>query len=191
MDFTKFENWKGFHATEMQDLTFAKSDDFFIYTRLEDSATQGLKGEQVLFAETFDEAVSYIRHIFLHDILIDAIDDLEKDFDSCSACRQNDVLLLLSYWFKLGKILKKGDIKSLFNDFCFCFNSDFSQQKGVKYEFCILNGTNKLCSFLISKYSRYENFDKQKLYAICNPKSFKGVALKDFLDAISVSNYCM
>lgn len=78
MDYSKFQSWKNSHATEMQDLTFAKPFDFFIFIRFKENSKYD--GKQVLYAENIEEAIGYIRHIFLYDIINDATFDLELDF---------------------------------------------------------------------------------------------------------------
>ena len=93
MDYLNFNNWKNSHATEMQDLTFARPDDIFIFTRCTSYFPFEWEGKEVLYAESIEEVIGYIRHIFLYDILNDLFDDLEYDNDINKqillvACRQ-------------------------------------------------------------------------------------------------------
>ncbi len=181
MDFLKFENWKNSHVIEMQDLTFAKPFDIFIFTRF---TCCFHSGTQVLVAQSIEETVGYIRHIFLYDILNDATDDLETDLKSFNCNRQEDAIKLFNYWFKLGKIKTDNVSYEEFTDFCNDFNSEFSHRGGMEYEIEIFNGADELKNFLIKRYSKCESFDKKLLNDICSEELFAGKPLKDFLDML-------
>ncbi len=183
MDYSKFKNWKNSHATEMQDLTFAKPDDIFIFTRFTAHQPSDFEGKQILFAGSIEEAIGYIRHIFLYDILNDTSDDLETDFKAILSEHQTDAISILNYWFKLGKISAVNNCQE-FSKFCKDFNSDFSHREDKEYEIQILNGATELRRFLIRRYSECENFDKERLCNICSKELFVGKLLKDFLDIL-------
>lgn len=180
MDFLKFENWKNSHATEMQDLIFAKPDDLFIFTRV--TGDNQFEGKQVLYAESLQEVAGYIRHIFLYDILNDVTDDLETDFKLPFDDRQKDAIMLLNYWFKLGKILSADNFDEQLSEFIKEFNLKFNQRNNTEYEIQILCGADELRDFLIKRYSNNKDFDKEKLCSICGKENFSGTALKDFLN---------
>lgn len=91
------------------------------------------------------------------------------------------MILLLYFWFKLGEITKEE-----FDDFCNKFNSEFMKREDIEYEIQILNGADELRDFLIERYSKCENFDKDKLCSICSNELFAGKPLKDFLDILFV-----
>ena len=184
MDYTKFESWKGAHATEMRDLTYARPHDIFIFTRFSKHLPVFFEGKQVLYAETLPEAIGYIRHIFLYDILNDLTDDFELDFKkSCGDC-QTGAVSLLNYWFKLGKIASGGKSLLEAKRFCKALNSEFSNKGDTEYEIQILNGVDELRRFLNKRFSSCENFDKNKLSNICSKDLFAGKPLKDFLDLL-------
>ena len=185
MDYLKFEEWKTPHAVQMQDLTYARPDDFFIYTRVKFSCE--VEGKQVVYAETIDETIGYLRHVFLYDILNDATDDLELDFKYPFSQRQTDAISLLNHWFKLGKIATADDKELLFYDFCKNFNAEFNQKSDTEYEIAVLNGANELKRFLTKKYKNHKNFDKKRLDTFCNDDLFSGKLLKDFLNDFFIS----
>ncbi len=181
MDYLDFKNWKNTHITEMEDLTFSKPTDFFIYVRFTEKSQFNFKSERVLFAETPEEAVGYIRHIFIYDILNDVVDDLELDFKQSSEETQNDAILLFNYWYKLGKIPTENFDFINFKKFCEDFNSNFSFGRNSEYEIMILNDADSLRDFLIKKYSKVKNFDRKRIADICSTELFAGKPLKDFL----------
>lgn len=184
MDYLDFKNWKNSHITEMEDLTFAKPNDFFIYVRFTEKSQLDFKSEKVLFAETQEEALGYIRHIFIYDILNDVVDDLELDFERSSEETQKDSILLFNYWYKLGKLANKNFNFINFKKFCEDFNSNFGFRKNTQYEIMVLNGADALRNFLIKKYSKVKNFDKKRIADICSGELFAGKPLKDFLDEL-------
>lgn len=184
MDYSKFKNWKNSHAMEMRDLTFAKPDDFFIYTSFKMSTPFEVQEHQVLFAENIEEAAGYFRHIFLYDLLVDATDDLELDKVLRNEERQKDALFLLNLWFKSGKALHKSDVKKSLSGLIKEFNQRFNNQNELQYEFQILNGANGLKRFLKSKFKEHENFDEKRLDNICGNELFAGSPLKDFIDML-------
>ena len=77
MDYLDFKSWKNSHGIEMRALEFSQADSIFIFTRFTVNSPFVLDSKQFHFAETAEEAAGYIRHIFLYDILSDAIDDLQ------------------------------------------------------------------------------------------------------------------
>ena len=181
MDYTKFDSWKSTHATEMQDLTYARPHDIFIFTRFTKHKPLVFEGKQVLFAETLPEVIGYIRHIFIYDILNDLTDDFEFDFKKhCDGC-QTDAVPLLNYWFKSGKITSSKSVLDA-KKFCKAFNNEFANREDTEYEIQILNGADELRRFLNKRFSNCENFDKNKLSNICSKDLFAGKPLKDFLD---------
>lgn len=184
MDYSKFKNWKNSHSTQMQDLTFAKPDDIFIYTSFKMTTPFEVEEKQVLFAESLEEAAGYFRHIFLYDLLVDATDDLELDEALRTEERQQDALFLLNLWFRTGKALHKSDIKKALSFLIKEFNQRFNTRNEVQYEFQILNGANSLKRFLKSKFKDNEAFDEKKLENICSNQLFVGKLLKDFLDML-------
>ncbi len=189
MDYSKFENWKNSHSTEMQNLTFARPDDLFVYTRVTGHNPFAFEGKQVLYAESLQEVAGYIRHIFLYDILNDATDDLETDFKAPFDDRQEDAVLLLNYWFKLGKILSVNIFDEKLGEFINDFNLKFNHRDDIEYEIQIFNGADELRDFLIERYSKHKNFDKKRLCNICSKELFSGESLKDFLDMF-FNNLC-
>lgn len=184
MDYLDFKNWKNTHISVMEDLTFSKPTDFFIYVRFTENNRLGLKSERVLFAETLQEAIGYIRHVFIYDILNDVVDDLELDFKQSSEETQNNALLLFNYWYKLGKIANENFNFLSFKKFCKDFNTSFSFSKNSEYEIMVLKGANALRNFLIDKYSNVKQFDKKRIAEICSNELFAGKPLKDFLDEL-------
>ena len=182
MDYLDFTNWKNYHVIEMQDLTFAMPNDIFIFTRFTVNNPFKFGSKQVLYAENIEEVIGYLRHIFIYDILNDAIDDLEFDFKFPFSERQSDVIEILNFWHKLGKI-QKDNYKEL-EEFCKNFNATFNVRNDVEYEIQILNGADKLRKFLTEKYSQCENFDKRRICDICSKQLFSGQALKEFIDKL-------
>ena len=188
MNNSEFKNWRKNHSSGMYDLTFAHTDDIFIFTRFTLHTPFKLESKQVLYAENTQEAIFYLRHIFLNDILIDAIDDVELDFKAPFNERQKDVILLLNYLFKLGKLTPENtEIKKL-KALCDSFNCDLTNRKNLEYEIQILNGADELRKFLIKKYSSCENFNKKQLSNFCSKDFFVGQKLKEFLDELFNSN---
>ena len=165
----------------MQDLTFAKPDDIFIYTSFKMSRPFEVEEQQVLFAEDIEETVEYFRHIFLYDLLVDATDDLELDEALRTEERQKDALFLLNLWFRTGKALHKSDVKKALLNLTKEFNQRFNNQKELQLEFRILNGANGLKRFLKSEFKDNENFDEKRLDNICSNQLFAGKLLKDFI----------
>lgn len=168
----------------MQDLTFAKPDDIFIYTSFKMSRPFEVEEHQVLFAENIEEAVGYFRHIFLYDLLVDATDDLELDEALRTEERQKDALFLLNLWFKTGKALHKSDVKKSVAPLIKEFNQRFNNQSELQYEFQILKGANSLKRFLKSKFKTCENFDERCLDNICSNQLFVGKELNDFVSKL-------
>ena len=184
MDYSKSQNWKSLHSTEMQDLNFAKPNDIFIYTSFKMSTPFEVQEHQVLFAENIEEAAGYFRHIFLYDLLVDATDDLELDKVLRTEERQKDALFLLNLWFRTGKALHKSDIKKELLGIIKEFNQRFNNQNELQYEFQILNGANGLKRFLKSKFQDNENFDEKSLDNICSNQLFVGKQLNDFIEKL-------
>lgn len=184
MNYLEFKNWKNSHITEMQDLTYARPDDIFIFTRFTIHRPFELESKQVLYAESVEEWIGYIRHIFLYDILNDIADDLEFDFKTPYGERQKDAISILSYWYKLGKFSTESNKYQNLNKFCKDFNTEFNFKENAEYEIQILNGADELREFLISKYSKCKNFDRKRLSNICSKELFAGRLLKDFLDML-------
>ena len=184
MDYSKFKNWKNSHSTQMQDLTFAKPDDIFIYTSFKMTTPFEVEERKVLFAESLEEVAGYLRHIFLYDLLVDATDDLELDEALRTEERQKDALFLLNLWFRTGKALHKSDVKKAISNLIKEFNQRFNTRKELEYEFQILNGANSLKRFLKSIFKDNEAFDEKKLENICINQLFDGKLLKDFLDML-------
>ncbi len=182
MSYSEFQNWRNAHSTGMYDLNYAHPDDFFIFTRFIVHKPNEFGSEQVLYAENIEEVIGYIRHIFLFDILNDAIDDLEFDLKLPFDERQEDVIEILNFWHKLGEI-PKDNYKEL-EEFCKNFNATFNVRNDIEYEIQVLNGADKLRNFLIEKYSQCENFDERKLCDICSKDLFSGQALKEFIDKL-------
>ena len=184
MDYKDFGDWKNSHATEMQDLTFAKPNDIFIFTRFTQKAPSFLEGNNILFSESIEEAMGYIRYIFLYDILNDISDDFENDIKNIHKEQETDVIAVLNYWFKLGKIMTLDNYSCEFKSFCKDFNYMFSHRETTEYEIEILKGVDELQRFLINRYSKHENFDKNILLGICDSESFSGKSLKDFINSL-------
>lgn len=182
MDYLKFYNWKGSHSASMQNLKFSKPDSIFIFKRFNQKSGDAEETKSVLFADSLDEAIGYIRHIFLYDILTDAVDDLEYLPISPDDQSQKDALSLFNFWFKAGKITDTATCKKELIAFCDAFNKDFSSRYENEYEIKVLFGANELKKFLIERYSNYEDFDKKRLCNICDNTLFAGEMLKDFLD---------
>ena len=110
-DYTSYKSWKSSHASEMQDLTFARPDDIFIFTRFT-SKEPDFEGKQVLYASDIKEAAGYFQHVFLYDILNDMTDDLALDPKLLNNENQKDVLTDNIVSEKVIKLLKeKNNIK--------------------------------------------------------------------------------
>lgn len=184
MDYLNFKSWKTSHSMEMQDLTFAKPDDIFIYTRFSLKFPFDCEGENILFAGSIEEVLGYIRHIFIYDILNDSVDDLEYDIKALSDEKQGAVISLLNYWFRLGKAAKYDDKLQILKNLSFEFNREFGRREEAEYEFYILKGANELRDFLIEKHFDEQDFDKKLLANICSEELFAGKLLKDFIDKI-------
>lgn len=184
MDYNNFKSWKSNHSSFMQDLTFAKPNDVFIYTSFKMTTPIEVEEKQVLFAESLEEAAGYLRHIFLYDLLVDATDDLELDEALRTEERQIDVLFLLNLWFRTGKALHKPNAKKAILDLIKEFNQQFNNKNELQYEFQVLNGANSLKRFLKSKFKDNENFDEKQLNNICSNQLFTGRLLKDFIDRL-------
>lgn len=180
-DYTSYKSWKSSHASEMQDLTFARPDDIFIFTRFT-SQEPDFEGKQVLYASDIKEAAGYFQHVFLYDILNDMTDDLALDPKLLNNENQKDVLTIMLFWFKLGKAFKSENFEKLFREFCKDFNATFNHRNGAEYEFQILNGADELREFLISSFKNYPNFDQQRLENLCSSDLFAGRPLYDFLN---------
>lgn len=181
-DYNNFKSWKSNHSSFMQDLTFAKPEDIFIYTSFKMSTPFEVQEHQVLFAENIEEAAGYFRHIFLYDLLVDATDDLELDEALRTVERQKDALFLLNLWFKSGKALHKSDVKKSLSGLIKEFNQRFNNQNELQYEFQVLDGANGLKRFLKSKFKDNENFDEKRLENICSNQLFVGRLLMDFIE---------
>ncbi len=184
MDGFEFLKWKNSHANEMADLTFCKPDDIFIFTRFTEQSPSYFEGKQVLFAENFEDIAGYLHHIFLYDILYDAIEDVEFDFKSQFDERQEKIIKLLSFWHKSAKISVAKNSEKTLLEFCEKFNSEFNETTHTEYEIRIFKGLDKLKKFLIEKFSENENFDEQKLCNICNKDAFAGRVLEEFLNEL-------
>ena len=180
-NYNNFKSWKSDHSSFMRDLSLSKADDVFIYTSFKMLTPFAVEERQVLFAETFEEAAGYFRHIFLYDLLVDAIDDLELDEALRTEERQKDVLFLSNLWFRTGKELHKSDVKKMLSDLIGEFNQRFNNQNELQYEFQVLYGANGLRKFLKSKFKNNENFDENRLDSVCSNQSFDGKALTDFI----------
>lgn len=154
MDYLDFKSWKNSHGMEMRALEFSQADSIFIFTRFAVNSSK-TESRQLLFAESIEEAIGYIRHIFLCDILSDTIDDLQFELVNIENERQSDVLRLFDLWFKLGKI--KSSIKKL-REFCKAFNDEFSLKREVEYEIRVLCGVDELRKFLLERYSESDFF---------------------------------
>lgn len=183
-DYALFENWQNSHATEMQDLTFAKPDDFFIYTRFTAPLPCAIEGKEILFAEDIKEVAGYMRHIYLYDILNDMTDDMELDPELVDDEKQQDAISILNYWFKLGKILEEENIDDKFYDIYNDFNNEFNRRGGCEYEFRIIKGADNLRDFLIEKYKGHPYFNEEKLRNICSSELFAGRMLQDLIDTL-------
>ena len=155
MDYLDFKSWKSKHSAQMKELQLARADSIFIFTRFTVNSPFVLDSKQFHFAESAEEAAGYIRHIFLCDILSDAIDDLQFELVNIENERQSDVLRLFDLWFKLGKI--KPSIKKL-REFCSAFNDEFSLNREVEYEIRVLCGVDELRKFLLERYSESDLF---------------------------------
>lgn len=184
MDYLKFENWKNSHVLEMEDITLSKPDDIFIYTRFTVHFALPFEYKRILFAETLEEAIGYLRYIFIYDILTSTINDLETEYNSPFNESQKDTISLMNFWYKLGKIPNSYDgLKDLML-LCNEFNLEYSQHRDIEYEICILNGADNLRNFLNSTYSSSENFDMKRLEAICKKETYSGKRLKEFIEGI-------
>lgn len=184
MNSSEFKEWRKSHSTGMMDLTFAHPDDIFIFTRFTSHQHSNFEGEQILYAEDVEEAIWYIRNIFLYDVLKDALDDLEFDFKSPFDETQKDTISLMNYWFKLGKISNVNMSCLELEEFCDDFNLYFNGRKDLEYEIKILNGANELRRFLTERYSMCEEFDKKLLDNVCSKKLFAGKRLKEFVEKL-------
>lgn len=180
-DYNNFKSWNSNYSSFMQNLTFAKPNNIFIYTSFKMSEPFEVEENQVLFAEDFEEAAGYFRHIFLYDLLVEATDDLALDQVLRTEERQKDALFLLNLWFKTGKALHKSDIKKALLNLTKEFNQHFNNSNGLQYEFKILNGANGLRRFLKSKFKDNENFNAKRLDDICSNDLFAGKLLNDFI----------
>ena len=109
-------------------------------------------------------------------------DDLALDPKLLNNENQKDVLTIMLFWFKLGKVFKSENFEKLFREFCKDFNETFNHRNGLEYEFQILNGADELREFLISSFKNYPNFDQQKLENLCSSDLFAGRPLYDFLN---------
>lgn len=183
-DYNNFKNWKSSHSALMHDLTFSKPDDIFIYTNFKMITPFDIDEHQVLFAESFEEAAGYFRHIFLYDLLVDATNDLELDEALRTEERQKDALFLLNLWFRTGKALHKSDVKKELSGIIKEFNQRFNNQNELQYEFQILNGANGLKRFLKSKFKDNEKFNEKSLDNICSNQLFVGKQLNDFIEEL-------
>ena len=183
-DYNNFKSWKSNHSGVMQDLTFAKLNDIFIYTSFKMSTPFEVEEQQVLFAENIEEAAGYFRHIFLYDLLVDAIDDLELDEALRTEERQKDAMFLFNLWFRIGKALHKSDVKKAISNLIKEFNQRFDNQDELQYEFQVLNGTNELKDFLKFKFKANKNFDEKRLENICSNQLFDGKLLADFIKSL-------
>ncbi len=184
MNSSEFKKWRKSQSTGMNDLTFAHPEDIFIFTRFTMHKPIESDNKEILYAESVEEAIGYIRHNFLYDILNDAIDDLEFDFKFPFDKRQEDVISLLNYWYKLGKISSKNTSIKELKEFCKKFNCDYGVRDVLGYEIQVLSGADELRLFLTKKISLNENFDKKRLSGICSKELFCGNLLKDFIDKL-------
>lgn len=183
-DYNNFKSWNSKHSRLVQDLNFAKPDDIFIYTSFKMAVPFEAEERQLLFAENFEDAAGYFRHIFLYDLLVDATDDLELDETLKTEERQKDALILLNLWFKTGNAIHKSDAKKTLSNLIKEFNQQFNNRNELQYEFQILNGANDLKRFLITKFKNNENFDKKRLDSICSNQLFFGKLLNEFIKEI-------
>ena len=184
MDYLNFNNWKNSHAPEMQDLTFARPDDIFIFTRCTSYFPFEWEGKEVLYAESIEEVIGYIRHIFLYDILNDLFDDLEYDNEINKQIKQDETIAIYNFWYKFGKLNQATDKIKEINHLLNEFNLFFKNRKYFEYEIQIFDGADELRKFLNKNYSNNENFDKRLLSNICSKELFAGKPLKEFLDKV-------
>ncbi len=181
MNYLKFSSWKNSHSTEMRKLAFAHPDDVFIFTRFSGHLPFEFDGKQILFAKSIEEAIGYIRHIFIYDILNDVINELEVDINPQFYEQQKDAVLLLDFWFKSAKIATSHKKDQKLSEFCGEFNVEFSNRKTTEYEIQVLYCADDLRDFLIRRYSGYEIFNERQLYNICSKRSFDGKLLNDYI----------
>lgn len=184
MNSLEFKEWRKSQSTDIYDLTFAHPDDVFIFTRFTMHKPIECDNKEILYTETIDEAIGYIRHNFLYDILNDATDDLEMDFKSFFDERQKDAISLLYFWFKADKVKTDNNQLKELRKFCEEFNLEFSSRQETEYEIQILNGADMLRNFLIERFSYCENFDKKQLCSICTKELFVGKPLNDFINLL-------
>lgn len=177
----KNSNWDDFYVKEMSDLTFAKPSDFFLYTRFTVKSPERFEGQQILYTDSITQLIDYVRHIFLYDILNDIADDIQYDFKTAFDERQSDIITVMNYWFKFGKLVRKNNFKQILA-LCDEFDSRLSYRENTEYEIRVFNGANELCDFLISRYKYDESCDKKQLRNICSKEIFAGKPLKDFIE---------
>ncbi len=167
---------------ERNNISFSKPMDYFIYTRFSEKGSCLINSEQIRYSENISEAILYIRHIFLYDILNDLTDDIQYDFKKPFSQKQSDVISIMNFWFKFGKELQASEKQVL--HLCEDFNNQFADKEYFQYEIHIIKGAEKLRKFLIMKYGSREVFDKYRLESICSKELFVGELLEEFTDKL-------
>ena len=142
MDYLQFESWKNNHPTDMSNLTYSKYDDIFIYTKV--YLNNKISSSQVLYAEDLQEVMGYFTHIFIRDLIIDRVDDLEFDSKERTKITQCEVISLMNYRFELQKIFSKENGKKYFFEILKRFNEEFCDKDNK-------NGENKLIRLYANK----------------------------------------
>ncbi len=145
MDYLDFKSWKNSHCIEMRALEFSRADSIFIFTRFAMRSPISVEGRQLVFAESIEEAIGYIRHIFLFDILTDSIDDLQFDYKSAARQRQFDSVKLFYFWYRFARIAPGGNT---LQELCNEFNGAFAESQDLKYEIKVIFGIDELYEFI-------------------------------------------
>ncbi len=167
---------------ERNDISNSAPTDYFIYSHFFEKSMCLINSEQIRYAENLSEAALYVRHILLYDILNDLLDDIEYDFKMPFSKKQSDVIAIMNFWFKFGKVSLVSEKQVL--QLCDDFNNQFADNDDLRYEIHILNGAEKLKEFLTIKYGTSAEFDENKLKSVCSEEQFDGEELKDFTEKL-------
>lgn len=181
MDYLKKESWAGFRESEMAQLEFASRDSVFIFIEAE---CEGVKDTRVLFAESLDFAVGYFIHVYLCDLIGDAIDAQRFDLRNKSTEHFRDTLSLGVLRKKAINAMKSAEPKERILKVIGEFNS--LRQFDLQCFFKLCFGVDELSAVITEKYRENAYFNFDRLKRICTANAFNGAELKEYIRKLTM-----